>query len=147
MQHSIMECCISLIHLFYQGGHYEHDTTYPQQTASTRFQGVLPYQAAQLQELHSHPDRSEHRSPHQRHPSSHLGRCLLHRTQPLLHPSPDHGEKNGKRNQNPDQQRTSGNITVLPENTAFHSRHRLPLSQPQKNRFPTLPIPGLPHCP
>ena len=33
MQHSIMECCIFLIHLFYQGGHYEHDTTYPQQTA------------------------------------------------------------------------------------------------------------------
>ena len=98
MQHSIMECCISLIHLFYQGGHYEHDTTYPQQTASTRFQRVLPYQTAQLPELHSHPDRSEHRSPYQRHPSSHLGRCLLHRTQPLLHPSPDHGEKNGKRN-------------------------------------------------
>ena len=67
------------------------------------------------------------------HPSSHLGRCLLHRTQPLLHPSPDHGEKNGKRNQNPDQQRTSGNITVLPKNTDFHSRHRLPLPQSQKS--------------
>ena len=45
----------------------------------------------------------------------------------------EHGEKNGKRNQNPDQQRTSGNITVLPENTAFHSRHRLSLSQSQKS--------------
>lgn len=56
-------------------------------------------------------------------------------------------EKKRKRNQNPDQQRTSENITVLPDNTAFHSRHRLPLPQPQKNRFPTLPIPGLPHCP
>lgn len=56
-------------------------------------------------------------------------------------------KKNGKRNQDPDQQRTSGNITVLPENTAFHSRHRLPLPQPQKNQFPALPIPGLPHCP
>jgi flagellin len=57
------------------------------------------------------------------------------------------GKENRKRDPNPDQQRTSGNITVLPENTAFHSRHRLPLPQPQKNRFPTLPIPGLPHCP
>ena len=96
MQHSIMECCIILIHLFFQGGHYEHDTTYPQQTAFTRFQRLLPYQTAQLPELHSHPDRSEHCSPHQRHPSSHLGRCLLHRTQPLLHPSPHHGKKTEK---------------------------------------------------
>ena len=58
-----------------------------------------------------------------------------------------HRKENRKRDPNPDQQRTSGNITVLPDNTAFHSRHRLPLPQPQKNRFPTLPIPGLPHCP
>lgn len=42
-------------------------------------------------------------------------------------------EKKRKRNQNPDQQRTSGNITVLPKNTDFHSRHRLPLPQSQKS--------------
>lgn len=65
----------------------------------------------------------------------------------FLHSSSDHRKENRKRDPNPDQQRTSGNITVLPDNTAFHSRHRLPLPQPQKNRFPTLPIPGLPHCP
>ena len=55
--------------------------------------------------------------------------------QTLLHPSPDHGEKSGKRNQDPaSKQRTSGNITVLPENTVFHSRHRLPLPQPHEKR-------------
>lgn len=69
------------------------------------------------------------------------------RKQTFLHSSSDHRKENRKRDPNPDQQRTSGNITVLPDNTAFHSRHRLPLPQPQKNRFPTLPIPGLPHCP
>lgn len=42
-------------------------------------------------------------------------------------------KKTEKRNQNPDQQRTSGNITVLPKNTDFHSRHRLPLPQSQKS--------------
>ena len=46
-----------------------------------------------------------------------------------------------------DQQRTSGNITVLPENTVFRNRHRLPFSQSQKNSFSSLQVSGLPYCP
>ena len=42
-------------------------------------------------------------------------------------------KENRKRDPNPAQQRTSENITVLPDNTVFRNRHRLPLPQPQKS--------------
>ena len=66
---------------------------------------------------------------------------------PLLHPSSDHRKENRKRDPNPDQQGTSENTTVLPDNTVFRNRHRLPFSQSQKNSFPSLQVSGLPHCP